>query len=88
LQIIPLMAWWARRKRTVTLIFSIAVSYLALYSILLWQALKGESIAEPSTGALIALGVWLIVTIGVLIRFERNGYTAGAITLGDHQGRS
>ena len=47
LQIIPLIVWLARRRRTVRFVFSISASYFVLYLILLWQALRGESIADP-----------------------------------------
>jgi hypothetical protein len=79
LQIIPLIVWLARRRRTVRFVFSISASYFALYLILLWQALRGESIAGPSHATLVALGVWLIATVGGLVPFERSGLPVGAL---------
>ncbi len=79
LQTIPLLVWLARRRRTVKFVFSISASYFTLYAILLWQALRGESIAQPSTVTLIALGVWLSVTVAALIPHERGDYPIGAL---------
>jgi len=78
LQIIPFL-FWLSRKRTTRFVFSISASYLALYAILFWQALRGESIAQPSAATLTVLGVWLAAAIGAVISFERNGYEIGAL---------
>jgi len=78
LQIIPFL-FWLSRKRTTRFVFSIAASYLALYAILCWQALRGESIAQPTAATLTVLGVWLAATAGALISFERRGYEMGAL---------
>jgi hypothetical protein len=75
LQVIPLLAWWRGRKRTKRFVFVISGSYFALYLILIWQALRGESIIEPGLLTLLVLGVWLAATIGALMPFERNGYS-------------
>jgi len=79
LQIIPFLVWWRRRKSTLKFVSVISASYFALCVILLWQALRGESIAEPSTLTLVALGVWLTVTVGALIPFQQNSYTLEAL---------
>jgi hypothetical protein len=73
LQIIPFLVWW-RRKSGLRFVFAISGSYLALYLLLIWQALRGESIAEPSSATLIALAVWLIASSVALIPLHRNGY--------------
>jgi hypothetical protein len=74
LQFIPLVAWWARRRRTVRFVFSISASYFALYAILCWQALSGESIAQPSGATIAVAGVWLLATLAALIPFNRGEY--------------
>ena len=79
LQVIPLLVWLARRKRTVRFVFSISASYLALYLILLWQALRGESIAAPSTVTITALALWLIATVVALIPTDRSAYRLEAL---------
>lgn len=40
-----------------------AVSYAALVSILMWQALRGQSIVAPDQAALIAVAVWAAFTV-------------------------
>jgi uncharacterized integral membrane protein len=79
LQIIPLLVWLARRKRTVRFVFSISASYLALYLILLWQALRGESIAVPSTLTLTTLALWFIATVAALVPFDRSVHPLQAL---------
>lgn len=80
LQIIPLLAWWARRKRTVPFVFSISASYFVLYLILLFQALAGESITEPSNAALAALAIWFVATLAALIPFNRRADCIEAVS--------
>jgi hypothetical protein len=74
LQIIPFLAWWRGRKRTRAFVFATAGSYLALYLLLTWQALRGESIAHPGTATLIALTLWLVGTVFALQPWQRNSY--------------
>ena len=62
-QVLPLLVWILRRRRNRTeLAFTAAGSYLALIGILLWQALRGQSIIHPDqlTGG--ALLVWLALS--------------------------
>ena len=80
LQIIPLLAWWARRKRTVPFVFSISASYFVLYLILLFQALAGESITEPRNAALAALAIWFVATLAALIPFNRRANSIEAVS--------
>lgn len=79
LQIIPLLVWWRRRKSTMRFVFAIAGSYFSLCLILLWQALRGESIVEPSSLTLVALGVWLMATVSALVPWQRNVYEMEAL---------
>jgi hypothetical protein len=53
---------WSRPAAAAALVRVAATSYAALFVILLWQALGGESIAAPSVGTLGVLGGWLAVT--------------------------
>jgi len=50
----------------------LSVSYATLYGLLLWQALRGQSITSPDTAMLVASGSWLLVTIAALT-FSRTG---------------
>lgn len=79
LQIIPLLAWWRGRKRTTRFVFATSASYFGLYLILVWQALRGESIAQPSQLTLLVLGVWLAATLVGLFPFQRAGYRMEAL---------
>ena len=70
-QALPLVALLLRRRnwddltRTrATLVAS--VSYAALVAILLWQALRGQSIVRPDAMTLEALGVWALITVVAL----------------------
>src|SRR5688572_14535232 len=68
LQTLPLIALLIRRRRLperarVQLVFVAGASYAALYGILLWQALNGQSILGPGSGTLAVVAAWLAVTI-------------------------
>jgi hypothetical protein len=78
LQVIPLLVWLGRRKSTTKFVFVISGSYLALYLILIWQALRGESITEPSALTLTVFAAWLVATIGAL-NLQGNGYKLEAL---------
>jgi hypothetical protein len=68
LQAIPLLAFLIRRRRRATaLVFVGAGSYLAFTSILTWQALRGESIVQPGTETLAALGLWLAISASAFL---------------------
>jgi hypothetical protein len=67
LQILPLCSWLMirRRSRNATKnVFVLAASYLTFIAILAWQALRGQSIAEPDSSTLTVLAIWLAVTVG------------------------
>lgn len=74
LQAIPFFAWLIRKRRRATvLVFGATGSYLALITILTWQAWRGESIVQPSTETLTVLAIWLFVTLGVLVGAQMEG---------------
>ncbi len=69
LQVLPLLAWWLARRRVPpneraqrNLIFAAATSYLALFGLVLWQAFRGQSIAQPDGLTLGSLAAWLVAT--------------------------
>jgi hypothetical protein len=62
---------WTASRRT-RLVLSAAASYTALFAILLWQALRGESIAQPAAITLVVLGVWATATAAALYAAARS----------------
>jgi hypothetical protein len=69
MQILPLVALALRRRRSleparVTLVLVSVASYAALFAILLWQALRGQSLVQPDAVTLSALTIWGLLTAG------------------------
>jgi hypothetical protein len=65
-QALPLLAFalpraWSSRRRA-RVVQAAAMSYGALVALLLWQALEGESIAQPGASTVAASLVWLTST--------------------------
>lgn len=78
LQALPLLAWWiARRRRPVdertqrNLIFAAAASYLALFGLVLWQAFRGQSIAQLDSLTLESFALWVALTAVAVVIFQR-----------------
>jgi hypothetical protein len=74
LQVLPLLAWWMAWRRSPAnawtqrnLIFAAATSYLALFGLILWQAFRGQSIAQPDGLSLEAFAMWLMLTAVVVV---------------------
>ena len=67
IQVLPLFALAIRRRRLtesgrVRLVLVAASSYGSLFAILLWQALRGQSLVQPDGVTIIALIAWAIST--------------------------
>jgi hypothetical protein len=74
LQIIPFCAWLLIRRRSAHAtknVFILAASYLGLIAVLTWQALRGQSIAEPDAVTLSAFAIWFAATAGALVWSKR-----------------
>ena len=57
---------WRRSERMrVRAIFAAAASYTSLFVLLLWSALRGQSIVSPDPTTLAGLAIWLAVTVSV-----------------------
>jgi hypothetical protein len=74
IQILPLLLWLLRRRRPAwdaALLTRVATvlgaSYGAAAGILLWQALRGQSIVEPDASTVAALATWLLLTVTGLL---------------------
>lgn len=77
LQVLPLLAWWIARRRFApddrsqrNLIFAMAASYLALFGLILWQAFRGQSIAQPDSLSLESFAVWVALTAVAVFTFR------------------
>jgi hypothetical protein len=86
LQVIPLLAWWmARRRGRVddrtqrNLIFAAAASYLTLFVLILWQAFRGQSIAQPDRLSLASFAAWLVATVVAMVVI-RGRYSAARVS--------
>jgi hypothetical protein len=78
LQMLPLLAWWMERRRfaadQVRLVFVAAASYLALFGLILWQAFRGQSIAQPDSLSLAGFTAWLVLTaVAVVVIRAKKG---------------
>lgn len=66
MQVLPLLALALRRRRPQTarvrMMLAAIASYAALFAILLWQALRGQSLVQPDGVTIAAFMVWAILT--------------------------
>jgi hypothetical protein len=65
-----------RRARTANgaaLMRVAGASYAALFVILLWQALRGEAVGEPTAATIAALGGWAVATAATAWAATRRG---------------
>ena len=68
LQMLPLAALLFVRRgwqetRRVRAVLAISGSYISLFSLLLWQALRGQSVTAPDEAMFTALAVWAVLTV-------------------------
>jgi hypothetical protein len=67
LQVLPLLALGLGRRcwtdfRRVRTVWAVSASYVSLFALLLWQALRGQSVIAPDPAMVTALGVWAVLT--------------------------
>jgi hypothetical protein len=48
--------------RRVRMVWAISASYVSLFALLLWQALRGQSVTAPDSATLTALALWALLT--------------------------
>jgi hypothetical protein len=68
IQILPLIAFVFTRQgwqeiRRVRMVWATSASYVSLFGLLLWQALRGQSVIAPDLETIAALAAWAAVTI-------------------------
>jgi len=67
LQMLPLLSLvFARRgwheARRVRLTLAASASYISFFGLLMWQALRGQSVLSPDAATLMALSMWAVLT--------------------------
>jgi hypothetical protein len=84
LQVLPLLAWWLGRRTRLpegtrrNVIFAAAVSYLGFFVLVLWQAFRGQSIAQPDTIAVQAFAMWLgIAAVSIFLVYRKGIHDGG-----------
>jgi hypothetical protein len=82
IQLLPLLALALRRRRVeetarVRVMFVATASYTSLFALLLWQALRGQSLVQPDSLTIGVLVGWAILTVVVA------GYAAARARTGN-----
>jgi hypothetical protein len=72
MQVLPFFGWWVARRRNafayfkeihrLALVCTVGLAYLGLVLLLLWQAVRGQSVIHPDVRTLTAGGVLVLVT--------------------------
>jgi hypothetical protein len=63
---IGLRRWRRPEAVRVRLLLAAAASYASLFLLLLWEALRGQSVVAPDAMALVSIVIWAVVTVLVL----------------------
>lgn len=68
MQALPLLALLLRRRSVgvaaaTRLVVAAAASYTFLFGVLLWQALRGQSMVQPDAVTIVAFAAWLVLTM-------------------------
>ena len=71
MQVLPLLALvFARRgwneASRVRVVWALSASYITLFGLLLWQALRGQSIASPDGLTIVAMASWAVLTAAAI----------------------
>ena len=84
IQVLALVAVGLRRWRRseavrVRVVFAAAASYAMLFLLLIWEALRGQSVVAPDAIALVSIAIWAAVTVLTLgwIGFASRGASDG-----------
>jgi hypothetical protein len=82
LQVLALVAIGLRRWRRhedarVKVVLAAAASYAALFGVLLWQALRGQSLVAPDATAVASLALWAVsalLALGAVVISSRRAH--------------
>ncbi|HEU0139370.1 MAG TPA: hypothetical protein VFQ79_06655 [Bryobacteraceae bacterium] len=83
IQVLALIGAGLRRWRRpeavrVRALLAAAASYAALFLLLLWQALRGQSVVAPDATALASMAIWAVTTVLVLGWIGRGSHATSA----------
>jgi hypothetical protein len=59
---VGLRRWRRPEEVRVRVVLAVAASYALLFVLLLWEALRGQSVVAPDAQAIISLGIWAVLT--------------------------
>jgi hypothetical protein len=59
---VGLRRWRRPEAVRVRAVLAAAASYALLFLLLLWQALRGQSVVTPDATALVSIGIWVVVS--------------------------
>jgi hypothetical protein len=83
LQVLPLVGWWLLQRKRLTelqrtrLAWLAGGTYIALFTLLSWQALRGQALLEPDTKTIVAAAMIAITTgAGTALVLSRSAYSA------------
>jgi hypothetical protein len=63
---VGLSRWRRPEAVRVKALLAVAASYASLFLVLLWQALRGQSLVAPAAATLASIAVWAVITVLVL----------------------
>src|SRR5688572_11769438 len=81
IQMLPLLAFvFVRRQwheaRRVRVVWTLSASYVSLFALLVWQALRGQSVLAPDITTAIAFGLWAALTMSAVWLSSARGEAA------------
>jgi hypothetical protein len=69
---VGLRRWRRPEAARIRALLAAAASYAALFLLLLWQALRGQSLVAPDWATLAAIGIWAVATTADLCELGYN----------------
>jgi hypothetical protein len=71
MQMLPLLALFVISRgwpelRRIRMVWAMSASYVSLFALLLWQALRGQSVTAPDAATLTVMGLWAVLTVSAI----------------------